>query len=90
MDAHRKRHAPSLGVASAAGNTAGLIAPLTFPVEIREGPGGVWPKACGRPLRGGLGFQTTEYYSGPFSKPSGGQFIFRLLSAIYRHSLAFS
>jgi hypothetical protein len=30
MDAHRITHAPSLGVAGAAGNTAGLIAPLTF------------------------------------------------------------
>ena len=61
MDTHRKRHAPSLGVAGAARNTAGLIAPLTFLVDIlpnrgvRVGCGDCGLKRADRPLRRGLG-----------------------------------
>ena len=61
MDAHRKRHAPSLRVADAAGNTAGLVAPLTSLVDILyTDPWGLQVGvATSRSLRGGLGSETS-------------------------------
>ena len=66
MDAHRKRHTPSLGVAGAAGSTGGLIEPLTFSVDIllirwgvRVGCGDCGLKRAARPLCGGLGRETS-------------------------------
>ena len=70
MDAHRKRHAPSFGVAGAAGNTAGMIASLTFLDDIlptrgvRVGCGDCELKRAARPCRG-LGSETSVARSHP-------------------------
>ena len=67
MDARRKTHTPSLGVAGAAGNTASLIAPLTFIVDIFTDPGchGGVRRLERVARRGGLGSDTTVARSRP-------------------------